>query len=64
MANVKRAEKTFAVGRTQLSAVFEVFNLLDNTNEVEEDEVTGPDYRTMTALQPPRTFRAGLRLGF
>lgn len=59
-----RAEKTFAVGRAQLSAVFEVFNLLDNTNEVEEDEVTGPAYRTMTALQPPRTFRAGLRLGF
>ena len=59
-----RAEKTFAVGRAQLGAVFEVFNLLDNTNEVEEDEVTGPDYRTMTALQPPRTFRAGLRLAF
>ena len=59
-----RAEKTFAVGRTQLGAVFEVFNLLDNTNEVEEDEVTGPAYRTMTALQPPRTFRAGVRLAF
>lgn len=59
-----RAEKTFAVGRTQISALFEVFNLLDNTNEVEEDEVTGPAYRTMTALQPPRAFRAGLRLAF
>jgi hypothetical protein len=59
-----RAEKTFTVGRTQLGAVFEVFNLLDNTNEVEEDEVTGPAYRAMTALQPPRTFRAGVRLGF
>lgn len=59
-----RAEKTFAVGRAQLGAVFEVFNLLDNTNEVEEDEVTGPAYRTMTALQPPRTFRTGLRLSF
>ena len=43
---------------------FEVFNLLDNANEVEEDEVTGPTYRTMTALQPPRTFRAGVRLAF
>ncbi|MET0552919.1 MAG: hypothetical protein ABW221_07775, partial [Vicinamibacteria bacterium] len=59
-----RAEKTFAVGRSQVGAVFEVFNLLDNTNEVEEDEVTGPAYRTMTAIQPPRTFRAGLRLAF
>jgi hypothetical protein len=59
-----RAEKTFTAGRAQLSAVFEVFNLLDNTNEVEEDEVTGPAYRTMTALQPPRTFRAGVRLAF
>jgi hypothetical protein len=59
-----RAEKTVAVGRAQVGAVFEVFNLLDNTNEVEEDEVTGPAYRAMTALQPPRTFRAGVRLGF
>lgn len=59
-----RAEKTFAVGRARLGAVVEVFNLLDNTNEVEEDEVTGPAYRTMTALQPPRAFRAGVRLGF
>jgi hypothetical protein len=59
-----RVEKTFAVGRGQLGALFEVFNLLDNTNEVEEDEVTGPAYRTMTAIQPPRTFRAGVRLAF
>jgi hypothetical protein len=59
-----RVEKTFAVGRGQLGALFEVFNLLDNVNEVEEDEVTGPAYRAVTAIQPPRTFRAGVRLAF
>jgi hypothetical protein len=59
-----RVEKVFRVGRSQLSAVLEVFNLLDNVNETEEDIVTGPEYRTPTFLQPPRTFRGGVRIAF
>jgi hypothetical protein len=59
-----RVEKVFTAGRAQVSAVVEVFNLLDNVNETEEDVVTGPGYRTPTLLQPPRTFRGGLRLAF
>lgn len=59
-----RVEKVFRLGRSQVSAVVEVFNLLDNTNETEEDIVSGPDYRTPTFLQPPRTFRGGLRVAF
>ncbi len=59
-----RLEKVFRVGRSQLSAVLEVFNLLDNVNETEEDITTGPEYRTPTFLQPPRTFRGGVRIAF
>jgi hypothetical protein len=59
-----RVEKVFTLGRSQASAVLEVFNLLDNVNETEEDIVTGPAYRTPTFLQPPRTFRGGLRIAF
>jgi hypothetical protein len=59
-----RVEKVFRVGRSQLSGVLEVFNLLDNVNETEEDIVTGPEYRTPTFVQPPRTFRGGVRVAF
>jgi len=59
-----RVEKTFTVGRSQLSAVLEAFNLLDNVNETEEDVVSGPAYRTPTFVQPPRTFRGGVRIAF
>lgn len=59
-----RVEKVFTLGRSQVSAVVEVFNLLDNVNETEEDIVSGPDYRTPTFVQPPRTFRGGLRIAF
>jgi hypothetical protein len=59
-----RVEKVFTIGRSQVSGVVEVFNLLDNVNETEEDIVTGPAYRTPTFLQPPRTFRAGVRIAF
>jgi hypothetical protein len=33
-------------------------------NEVEEDIVSGPAYRAVTVIQPPRSFRAGFRLEF
>ncbi|MCC7124400.1 MAG: TonB-dependent receptor [Acidobacteria bacterium] len=42
----------------------ESFNLLNMANEVEEDIVTGPAFRTITAVQPPRVIRAGIRVGF
>jgi hypothetical protein len=59
-----RVEKVFAAGRSQLSAVVEVFNLLANDNETEEDVVTGPAYRTPTLVQPPRVLRGGVRVAF
>ena len=44
--------------------ILDVFNLLNTNNEIEEDEVTGPNFRQPTAVQPPRTVRLGLRVTF
>lgn len=51
-------------GALAADLVGEVFNLLDLAHEVEEHIVTGPAFRTVTAVQPPRAFRVGLRLRF
>ena len=59
-----RVEKEVVLGRGRLGIVLETFNLLNTLKEVEEDVVTGPSFRTMTALQPPRAIRFGLRLAF
>jgi len=57
-------QKSLRVGGTRLTAVLEVFNLLNNSKEVEEDVVTGPSFRTTTAVQPPRAVRIAARVGF
>lgn len=59
-----RVEKDFTLGRARVGIGFDVFNLLDTANEVEEDIVTGPAFRTITAVQPPRALRLRLRVGF
>jgi hypothetical protein len=59
-----RLQKTFTVGRYGLDAVLDVFNLVNLQNEVEERVVTGPAFRTVTALQPPRAVHVGLRWGW
>jgi TonB dependent receptor len=59
-----RAQVGFHVARQRLALVWDVFNLFNMSNEVEESVVTGPAFRTPTALQPPRTMHLGLRLGF
>jgi hypothetical protein len=59
-----RVEKGIRVGRGRAAAVVEAFNLLDNRLEVEEDVVSGPAFRTVTAVQPPRALRLGLRYEF
>ena len=50
--------------RRSAGLVFEAFNLLNLANEVEEDIVTGPGFRTITAVQPPRVLRVGVRVTF
>jgi hypothetical protein len=55
-----RLQKRF--GRTDLIA--DAYNLLNASSEVEEYVVTGPRFREITAVQPPRAFHLGARLTF
>ena len=60
-----RVELHWPLGnRRSVSFTADAFNLFETANEVEEDVVTGPGFRTVTAVQPPRVVRLGLRLRF
>jgi hypothetical protein len=59
-----RVRKGFTVGPRRVEIIAEAFNLLDRALEVEEDIVTGPAFRTVTAVQPPRAIRLGARVTF
>jgi hypothetical protein len=59
-----RLEKILRFGRQRVALSAEVFNLLNTRHEVEEDVVSGADFRTPTAIQPPRSLRIGLRCMF
>ena len=59
-----RLQKGFTIGSTRLDALFDAYNLLTRSNEVEEYVVTGPDFRTSTAIQPPHSLHLGLRVTF
>ena len=50
--------------RRRIGLSFDVFNLPDMQQEVEEDIATGPTFRTVTAVQPPRVVRIGFQLAF
>ena len=58
-----RIEKRWTIGAYDVSVVFEAYNLLNTKNEVEEDVLTGPNFRQTTAVQPPRVARIGVRFG-
>jgi hypothetical protein len=59
-----RIEKEVTFGRRRVSLILEAFNLTDSTLEVEEYVVTGEDFRRISAVQPPRAVRVGVRVGF
>jgi len=59
-----RVEKGFTIGRARLAAILEAFNLRGTAIEVEEDVTSGPSFRAVTAVQPPRAFRFGVRAEF
>ena len=59
-----RLQKGFAAGPTQIDAIFDIYNLFDLGYEVEERVVTGPFFRTITAIQPPSAMHLGVRLTF
>ena len=59
-----RVEKGFGIGGQRAAIRLDAFNLTNHPNEVEEDVVTGPNFRRSTAVQPPLTLRFGLRFEF
>jgi hypothetical protein len=59
-----RIEKGLRLGTRRLALLAEAFNLLGTGNEVEEDPLWGPAFRTPTAVHPPRALAFGLRLDF
>jgi hypothetical protein len=59
-----KVEKDLTFGRRQVGLILEAYNLTDATIEAEEYVVTGPDFRRVSAVQPPRAVRVGLRVGF
>ena len=59
-----RLQKGFRIGSTRVDALFDAYNLLTRSNEVEEYVITGPAFRTPTAIQPPHSLHLGLRLTF
>ena len=59
-----RLQKEFAAAGRRVAIVVDGYNLINLAEEVEERVVTGPAFRTPTAIQPPRTVRVGARLTF
>jgi hypothetical protein len=59
-----RIGKTFVWGPRESSIMLDVFNITNRRNEVEENLVAGVPFRSTTAVQPPRTLRLLLRMGF
>ncbi len=60
-----RLQKGFTLpGRHRAAFVVDAYNVLDLGKEVEEWVVTGPAFRTPTAVQPPLALHVGLRFVF
>jgi len=59
-----RLQKGFRVAGGELDGFVDAFNVINLGNEVEEQVVTGPGFRTITAVQPPRAIHIGLRVSF
>jgi len=59
-----KVEKDVTFGRRQVGLVLEAYNLTNATIEAEEYVVTGHAFRRVSAVQPPRAVRVGVRVGF
>lgn len=57
-----RVQKGFDLGGPQLDLIFDAYNVLNMTKEVEEYVVTGDRYRTTTYVQPAPVIHLGFRL--
>lgn len=59
-----RLQNTFNLDAIGFDVMADAYNLLNQSNEVEEYVVTGPRFREITAVQPPRAFHLGARVSF
>lgn len=59
-----RLQKVFAFGSGQMTLMVDAFNVFNIGREVEEYVLTGAAFRAVTAIEPPRTIRIGVRLSF
>jgi hypothetical protein len=59
-----RVQKGFTIARTRMDAIVDFYNLATRSNEVEEYTVTGPQFRTPTAIEPPHSIHLGARVTF
>jgi hypothetical protein len=59
-----RLQKGFTVGGRRFVASLDAYNLFNQSNSVEEEQVTGAGPRVETAVQPPRSVRFGVRIPF
>ena len=59
-----RLQKEFTVRGYRLTGVLDLYSLFSRRREIEEFVVTGPLSRTVSAVQPPRSIRLGIKLAF
>lgn len=59
-----RVQKGFQIGTARVAALLDAYNLFTRSNEVEEDVVSSPAFRTSTLIEPRRAMQLGLRLTF
>jgi hypothetical protein len=59
-----RLQKRFMVGSNAFDILVDVYNVPSMSSSVEEETTNGPDVRVSTAVQPPFTLHAGVRLTF
>jgi hypothetical protein len=59
-----RLQKTLTFGSGHLTVLVDAFNVFNIGREVEEYVLTNASFRTVTAIEPPRTLRLGLRFAF
>jgi hypothetical protein len=59
-----RFQKSLPLGRVRLAGFAQATNLLGLHAEIEEDVVTAPSFRRISAVDPPRVVTLGLRVAF
>jgi hypothetical protein len=59
-----RLQAPFSIGSGRLTVIVDAFNVFNIGREVEEHVLNGADFRAVSAIEPPRTIRLGLRFAF